>query len=106
MKIIDDFAKLHSLMADYRRDNRWMFRGHASVEWKLIPKAGRPPYNKRDDLDNLLAWSRRAAYSCSVTVMVMLWRSSARRTSGCDGAVPDLSAPREIHGGIPQQDLT
>ncbi len=53
-----------------------------------------------------LAWSRRAAYSSSVTVIVMLWRSSARRTSGVGGRALDLSAPREIQPGSPQQVLT
>lgn len=61
MAIIDSFGKLHSEMASFRRDNRWMYRGHASGEWLLVPKAGRAPYNCRDDLATLGAWSRRAA---------------------------------------------
>jgi hypothetical protein len=61
MTIIDSFGKLHSEMASFRRDNRWMYRGHASDTWPLVPKAGRSPYNCRDDLVTLGAWSRRAA---------------------------------------------
>ena len=58
---IDSFGKLHSEMALFRRDNRWMYRGHASAGWLLVPKAGRAPYSCRDDLATLEAWSRRAA---------------------------------------------
>lgn len=38
-----------------------MFRGQADAAWPLIPKAGRPPYSERNDLDYLEAWKRRAA---------------------------------------------
>lgn len=61
MSVIDSFGSLHAELARFRRDNRWMFRGQASAEWLLVPKAGREPYKRRNDLDLLSAWSRRAA---------------------------------------------
>lgn len=57
---ITSFSDLHNAFSNYRADNRWMFRGQARVEWPVIPKAGRAPYDAANDLTNLEAWKRRA----------------------------------------------
>ena len=61
MADITSFDEFHRAFEKYRRDNRWMFRGQANSEWSAIPRAGRPPYVERDDLDYLASWLRRAA---------------------------------------------
>ncbi|ELI6450034.1 FRG domain-containing protein [Photobacterium damselae] len=57
---IRSFSELHEALSKYRKDNRWVFRGHGEVSWPLIPKAGRKPYCEKDDLDYFGAWKRRA----------------------------------------------
>lgn len=58
---IKSFEELHSALARYRRDNTWLFRGQARIDWDLLPKAGRPPFSGRDDQPYFEAWKRRAA---------------------------------------------
>ncbi|RZI40510.1 FRG domain-containing protein [Herbaspirillum sp. HC18] len=57
---IDSFPKLHAALEKYRADKRWLFRGHASSKWQLIPKVGRPPYAGVDDQTVLESWKRQA----------------------------------------------
>ncbi|MEZ9886557.1 FRG domain-containing protein [Vibrio splendidus] len=57
---VSSFSELHEVLSIYRRSSRWVFRGHANPNWTLTPKAGRPPYNRTDDLAVLQAWKRRA----------------------------------------------
>ncbi|MEC6832062.1 FRG domain-containing protein [Photobacterium toruni] len=57
---VSSFSELHEVLTIYRKSNQWVFRGHADPNWTLIPKAGRSPYNKSDDLKILQAWKRRA----------------------------------------------
>lgn len=59
--VIDSFADFHSVFGQYRRDNRWVFRGQANDSWGVFPKAGRKPYSASRDLFNLEAWKRRAS---------------------------------------------
>lgn len=42
---IKSFEEYHSLVFKYRNTN-FVFRGHADVNWKLIPKVGRPEYRE------------------------------------------------------------
>lgn len=58
---ISSFSEFHEAFSAYRKDNRWMFRGQANGRWSVIPKAGRPPYSERDDLDYLESWKRKAS---------------------------------------------
>jgi hypothetical protein len=57
---VESFEQFHSAMGRYRRNNLWLFRGHASASWTLTPRAGRPPYDERDDQAYFEAWKRRA----------------------------------------------
>lgn len=58
---IDSFADFHKVFGQYRRDNRWMFRGQGNASWGVFPKAGRKPYSAAKDITNLEAWKRRAS---------------------------------------------
>lgn len=57
---IKSFTEAHELVERYRRDNRWIFRGHSNGKWKLTPKAGRSPYKEKDDETYFTQWKRRA----------------------------------------------
>ena len=57
---VDSFEKLHEVFSQYRQAKQYVFRGHASVKWQLLPKAGRLPYNGVNDADVFRAWKRRA----------------------------------------------
>jgi FRG domain-containing protein len=57
---VTDFESLHAVLKPYRADKRWVFRGHASPEWDLLPKAGRPPYSNVNDKSVFESWKRRA----------------------------------------------
>jgi len=58
--IIRSFSELHEALGRYRKDNMWMFRGHADSSWLLVPKAGRPPYSEKDDDKYFAQWRRRS----------------------------------------------
>ncbi|HWP54178.1 MAG TPA: FRG domain-containing protein [Pyrinomonadaceae bacterium] len=58
---VDSFAKLHRVFGGYRKDNRWLFRGHSDPTWRLTPKVGRKEFAGCDDENVFRAWKRRAA---------------------------------------------
>lgn len=58
--VVNSFAELHEILGRYRKSNSWAFRGQKDLNWCLIPKAGREPYSKANDLDILSSWKRRA----------------------------------------------
>ncbi len=70
---ISSFAELHSVLEQYRRDNRWMFRGQNDPAWPLLPKAGRPPFSRSDDIKYLASWKRRAVQFVPVHVSYSEW---------------------------------
>lgn len=51
----------HELMENYRL-NYYKFRGQSDVDWKLIPKAGRPEYSSQNDKIIFKQWKRRAKF--------------------------------------------
>jgi len=57
---VRSFQELHEALSRYRKDNRWMFRGHSDSEWLLVPKAGREPFSDSDDERMFRAWQRRS----------------------------------------------
>ena len=59
-KRINSFEELHNTLKRYRKTNQWLFRGHSNLEWELVPKGGREPYNLHKDKDIFEAWSRQA----------------------------------------------
>lgn len=58
--VITCFAELHEHLSKCRDDKRWLFRGHGSIEWNLLPKIGRPPYAGVDEGGIFNAWKRAA----------------------------------------------
>lgn len=54
------FSTLHDILCEFRKDKRWVFRGHSDAGWKLLPKAGRLPYSTIDDRQIFESWKRRA----------------------------------------------
>ena len=59
--IVNNFGELHAVLSRYRKDNRWLFRGHSDPTWVLRPKAGREEFLGCDDQRIFQAWKRRAA---------------------------------------------
>lgn len=57
--VVECFEDLHACLAQFR-DGRWVFRGHSSVDWTLVPKAGRAPFAGVDEVAVLESWKRRA----------------------------------------------
>ena len=57
---VDSFEKLHDILSRYRKDLRWLFRGHSDPDWELTPKAGRKEFAGSDDERQFRAWQRRA----------------------------------------------
>lgn len=53
-------VELHQAFAQYRKSNRWVFRGHARVDWLLVPKAGRPEFSASSPDSYFEAWRRLA----------------------------------------------
>ena len=60
MSKITSFEEIHIKLDKYRADKRWLFRGHASCDWNLLPKAGRHPYNQLNDSIVFQTWKRQA----------------------------------------------
>lgn len=58
---IDSFIKFHDAFSKFRKDSRWMFRGQADAKWPVVPKAGRYPYNQKNDLEYFASWKRKAS---------------------------------------------
>ena len=57
---VQNFHEFHDVLSEYRKDNRWMFRGQSNPDWPIMPKAGRDPYSSSDDETMFEAWKRRA----------------------------------------------
>jgi hypothetical protein len=57
---VTNFASLHKVLCQFRKDKHWIFRGHSDRRWKLLPKAGRKPFSSFDDRLVFESWKRRA----------------------------------------------
>jgi len=57
---ISTFTELHEILHRFRKDNRYLFRGHSDSAWELIPKAGRKPYSEKNDEGYFEQWKRKA----------------------------------------------
>lgn len=57
---VASFAELHNAISDYRCQGAWIYRGQSRIDWRLLPKAGRPPYSCGDDERYFSEWKRRA----------------------------------------------
>ena len=59
-KIVTSFEELNDFLSKYQNPKTFYFRGQASVEWEIKPKAGREPFNKVKDKTIFEAWKRQA----------------------------------------------
>jgi hypothetical protein len=57
---IKSFTELHRALERCRDNPLWIFRGQSDVSWKLIPRAGRPPFNNIEDDALFAAWKSDA----------------------------------------------
>jgi hypothetical protein len=64
--LVNSFGELHDVLSRYRKDNKWLFRGHSDPAWVLRPKAGREEFVGCDDERLFRAWKRRAAEFISI----------------------------------------
>lgn len=53
-------SELFDLLKRYRKSTLWKFRGQSDISWKLLPKAGRPPYTNFSDQKLFGSWKKRA----------------------------------------------
>jgi hypothetical protein len=51
---------IHDILKKFRNTAKWKFRGQSNIDWKLVPKAGRIPYNNFSDERLFYHWKRRA----------------------------------------------
>jgi hypothetical protein len=69
---LDGLDTLHRIFRGYRSHNGlgFLFRGQASAEWELLPKAGRPGYYlpKNRDLGRFYDWTNKAVAYTSLPV--------------------------------------
>lgn len=60
---VKSFADFHRIVWNHRPVHSgpmWLYRGQSNADWPLIPKAGRPPYDKMNDLLRLNLWKANA----------------------------------------------
>ncbi|HSY43399.1 MAG TPA: FRG domain-containing protein [Candidatus Acidoferrum sp.] len=57
---VSSFLELHQALQGCRNNPLWIFRGQSDVSWKLIPKAGRSPFNRVEDDALFYSWKSDA----------------------------------------------
>ena len=57
---IDTEEDLLEIFRQHRNSTGFQYRGHSKKGWSLLPKAGRPPFDKRNDQEIFRNWKRRA----------------------------------------------
>lgn len=60
MSPIANIVPLFTLIEKYK-DSKHIFRGQ-SIDWPLVPKAGRPEYKDQNDINIFSDWKRRAIF--------------------------------------------
>lgn len=65
-RTIGSFEEFHKIVREYRSDRQWVFRGHSSLEWDLVPKIGRAEYEGLDREKFFDSFKRRAIEFTSV----------------------------------------
>ena len=63
---ISSFTELHQLIGDVYKSRGWVFRGHSSLSWSLIPRLGRPEYKDLNWDYFFSAFKRRAIEFLSI----------------------------------------
>lgn len=59
-RTVTNFSELHTAICEYRNQGIWVYRGQSQADWRLLPKAGRPPFSCGDDERYFSEWKRRA----------------------------------------------
>jgi len=60
---VKSFADFHGVVWKHRPMHgglMWLYRGQSRADWPLVPKAGRPPYDTKNDLLRLREWKANA----------------------------------------------
>jgi hypothetical protein len=65
---VGSFEELHNVLSNFQ-NKRWYFRGHSSLDWTLIPKVGRSPFNGINDQQYLDSWKRRARAYTNISAL-------------------------------------
>ena len=58
---VKSFGELHEVLGNHRRDAGWMYRGQADPDWALLPRAGRPPFDRGHDEIFFRRWQGESA---------------------------------------------
>ncbi|MCB1744012.1 MAG: FRG domain-containing protein, partial [Gammaproteobacteria bacterium] len=59
---VRNFIELHQVLSLHRRESGWLYRGHADLDWPLIPRAGRAPVADQSDEQHFRLWQRYAGH--------------------------------------------
>lgn len=57
---VKSFSELHRALERCRDNPFWIFRGQSNASWRLIPKAGRYPFNRVEDDYLFASWKADA----------------------------------------------
>ncbi len=60
IKTISSFDELNDTLSEYQHPKTNYFRGQSTIDWPLMPKAGRPPFDKVEDEKVFEVWKRQA----------------------------------------------
>ena len=80
--LVRNTVEFHSLLAKYKKDTRWKFRGQSNTNWSLIPKAGRREYGRKDDQKLLRQWERAAVRHLQLNGLSVWGRLAAAQHYG------------------------
>jgi hypothetical protein len=59
-QLVKSFEDFHALTRKLLHSRAWLYRGQNSVDWRLVPKIGRPEYQKVDRKNFFSSFKRRA----------------------------------------------
>lgn len=57
---VTSFSELHQALERCRDNPLWIFRGQSNASWKLVPKAGRTPFDRIEDDALFASWKSDA----------------------------------------------
>ncbi len=66
---VKSFTDLHKVLGCYRRDAGWLYRGQGDAGWKLVPRAGRPPFPEGQEETFFRHWKDEARHYIDASEM-------------------------------------